>query len=75
MLNSLIADLGRSIDIDEEEGLKSFTIDGFSLRSGVDFAEWPLEQIALKCHRLQALKLNDLGKADENKSQLLVFAA
>ena len=68
MLNSLIADLGRSIDVDKEEGLKSFTIDGF-IAIEEELAEWPLEQLALKCHRLQALKLNNFDQtSDENKS-------
>ena len=67
VINSLIEVIGRTVD--REQGLKKFTIDGFTDAQSV--VEWPLRQLVPKCHLLQTLKLKDIGGNIDNRTQLL----
>ena len=51
----------------------SLTIEGFSDKNKLE--EWPLGQLVLKAHHLKYLKIADLRATDDNKTQLLEFAA
>ena len=55
-LNSLFDDLGRYTDA--QEGLKKFTLEWFGDRNTLH--EWPLNQLAIKCHHLECLKIYGL---------------
>ena len=70
MLNSLIDDLSRTID--ESQGLKKLTINGFKDRENT-LEEWPLSQLLLKCPHLEELTISTLATRPANRSQLLEF--
>ena len=63
-LNMLFDDVGRFTDA--EEGLKKFTIEEFGDRNTLN--EWPLNQLAIKCHHLDYLKIAYLGGLPANRS-------
>ena len=63
-LNMLFDDVGRFTDA--EEGLKKFTIEWFADRNTLD--EWPLNQLAIKCHHLDYLKIEGLYMSPANTS-------
>ena len=62
--------LGRTID--KEQGLKSLSMKCFEDKNKLE--EWPLEQLALKCHHLESLKMDSPWTTRANSSQLLEFA-
>ena len=66
----MFEDLGQTVGF--EQGLKHLTIVDF--RDKNELQEWPLGQLALKCHSLQTLKFNGLYTTDNNRSRLLEFA-
>ena len=53
VLNSVLE--GLAYTVDQERGLSSFGIAYFYDRNTLQ--EWPLRQLAIKCHNLQHLKL------------------
>ena len=67
----MFEDLGQTVGF--EQGLKHLTIDCYVDQNEVQ--EWPLGQLALKCHSLQSLKLDNFSQASAaNRSRLLEFA-
>ena len=52
IVNSVFEDLGQTVS--DEQGLKHLTIENFFDQN--ELQEWPLGQLALKCHSLQSLK-------------------
>jgi len=72
VVNAVFEDLGQTIS--DEQGLKHLAIEYFCDKN--ELQEWPLEQIALKCHSLQTLKFNFLGyhSTATTRSRLMEFA-
>ena len=64
VINSLFEDFGQTID--QELGLKKLHLHFFNDRNTLE--EWPLSQLALKCHHLESLKLESFGTIDHNRS-------
>ena len=72
VVNAVFEDLGQTVGY--EQGLKHLTIVEYSDQN--ELQEWPLGQLALKCHSLQTLKLNDITRevTATTRSRLLEFA-
>jgi len=71
VVNAVFEDLGQTVGY--EQGLKHLTIERFEDQNEVQ--EWPLGQLALKCHSLQTLKFDTFEYASAtNRSRLLEFA-
>ena len=71
VVNSVFNDLANTID--PEVGLKKFTLKEFSDKNNLQ--EWPLSQLALKCHHLQYLYIGNMSQASRNnQSQIMEFA-
>ena len=70
VVNSVFEDLGQTVN--DEQGLKHLTIEGYNDKN--ELQEWPLGQLALKCHSLQTLTFNYFGTTAANCSRLLEFA-
>ena len=67
----MFENLGQTVCV--EQGLKHLTIEGFYDENEVQ--EYPLGQLALKCHSLQTLKFDNLANTtDANRSRLIEFA-
>ena len=70
VVNAVFEDLGLTVG---EQGLKHLTIEYFSDKN--ELQEWPLGQLALKCHSLQTLKFEGFyNTTSANRSRLLEFA-
>lgn len=54
VVNAVFEDLGQTVGF--EQGLKHLTIEWLVDQNEVQ--EWPLGQLALKCHSLQTLKFD-----------------
>ena len=71
VVNAVFEDLGQTVGY--EQGLKHLTIE--DLRDQNELQEWPLGQLALKCHSLQSLKFEILADTTATScSRLLEFA-
>ena len=71
IVNSVFEDLGQTVS--DEQGLKHLTIELFYDKN--ELQEWPLGQLALKCHSLQSLNFTGFKAASAaNRSRLLEFA-
>ena len=71
VVNAVFEDLGQTVGY--EQGLKHLTIEWFMDQNEVQ--EWPLGQLALKCHSLQTLHFEGFrNTTDANRSRLLEFA-
>lgn len=68
VLNLMLDDLGRTID--DERGLKRLTITNWFEEH--ELQEWPLEQLALKCHHLESLQLSEMDCTKNSNSILLL---
>ena len=67
----MFEDLGQTVGY--EQGLKHLAIEDYSDRN--ELQEWPLGQLALKCHSLQTLNFDNLANTTAtNRSRLLEFA-
>ena len=67
----MFEDLGQTVGF--EQGLKHLTIERFDDEN--ELQEWPLGQLALKCHALQSLKFDNFyNTTATNRSRLLEFA-
>ena len=69
-MNSVFEDLRQTVS--EEQGLKHLTIELFGDKN--ELHEWPLGQLALKCHSLQKLKFDSFNTTDASCSRLFEFA-
>ena len=64
---------GLALTIDQGQGLRNLAIEGF--RDLNTLQEWPLKQLALKCHSLQSLKIYFLESTEHNGNLLMEFAS
>ena len=72
MLNSVIDDIARNVDDEDQKGLKRCEILDFCDKNSLE--AWPLSKLASKCTNMEYFKIQDLDKTTEdNCSKLLEF--